>query len=118
MGVYHFSCGHHGSDGTWSKGTKQLDALCAACRDARIGDVIPFVRHGQVPSGGASRNHRDGTAEAGVSVYEVVAGETKYCGWHFDIAERPVYRGTGRIVGWGSDGEPLVQILILKKGRK
>jgi len=82
---------------------------------ARLGEVIRFARHGAPPAGGCSRNHREQTGEAGVSVYEIVDGDTQYTGWWYGIAERPLYLGTGRIVGWGSDGEPLVEILTIKK---
>jgi hypothetical protein len=74
-----------------------------------IGDVIQFIRHGDAVE--FSRNHRDGTMEAGMSVYMLVDGEVKYVGFWFDIATKPAFRGKGEIVGWGSDGEPLVKLI-------
>jgi hypothetical protein len=62
-----------------------------------------------------SHNYREGTQESGVSVYEIVDGDIQYCGWYFDIAERPLYYGKGTIIGWGSDGEPLVTVSSIKK---
>jgi hypothetical protein len=114
---YRHTCGHTSLRGLSGQGEKAIDGLCPACLEARIGQVIPFARHGAPPQG-ASRNHRDGSAEAGVSVYEIVDGEIQYCGWSFEIEKRPLYTGTGEIVGWGSDGEPLVKILTIKKAKK
>jgi hypothetical protein len=111
---YRHDCGHTSLCEPWKTGPDlPLSGLCSVCLQARIGEVITFARHGTPPVSSASRNHRDQTAEEGVSVYEVVNGEIQYCGWYFAIANRPLYRGTGRIVGWGSDGEPLVQILTI-----
>jgi len=116
---YRHSCGHTSLSEPWAHGPEVPCAdPCHPCRMARIGEVIPFIRHGAPPASGLSTNHRDGTPEEGVSVYEWKGGEAQYVGWHFAIAKRPRYRGTGRIVGWGSDGEPLVQILTIKKTRR
>lgn len=79
-------------------------------RGVEIGDEIEFVRYGRPPAGGASRNHRDGFREDGVSVYLLSGGEVVLVGWYFDIVKRPAYRGRGVVVGWGSDGEPLVRV--------
>lgn len=116
---YRHTCGHTSLYGAWEHGAEvPCSDPCHECRMARVGEVIAFARHGKPPVSGASRNHRDGTGEVGVSVYEIVDGEINYCGWYFDIADRPLYRGTGHIVGWGSDGEPLVNILTIKKSKK
>ena|SRR5687767_15718689 len=112
-------CAHTSLRDAWGKGSdEKLSGLCAECRAGRIGEVIQFVRHGQPPASGDSRNHRDGFAEGGVSVYELKDGQPQYTGWHFGIAERPAYAGKGRIVGWGSDGEPLVEILSIRLAKK
>ena|SRR5436190_22806324 len=114
---YVYTCGHKGLAGLSGHREIPCEALCAACRDARIGEVIAFARHGNPPGSGTSRNHREQTGEVGVSVYEVKGGEIQYCGWYFEIAARPLFLGTGRIVGWGSDGEPLVKILRITKAK-
>lgn len=116
--IIYYACGHEGSDGTWTRGAREDSSICPGCRTARIGTRIRFARHGAVPPAldpdpgvaGQSRNHRDQVSECGVSVYEIVDGTIEYVGWFFDIAARPLYVGTGRIVGWGADGEPCVYI--------
>lgn len=112
-------CGCHEFAGEWRgeprEAIKPLKGLCHECRKERIGASIEFVRFGSVPAEGRSRNHRDGTDEAGVSVYEIKDGAIEFVGFHFDFVDRPAYRGTGVIVGWGSDGEPLVRPVDVRK---
>ena len=98
---------------------KQADAplrgLCLDCRASRVGEIINFTRFGKPPRH-ASINHRDRTAEAGISVYENDPdGQPIFEGWHFEISKRQEYQGCGKIIGWGSDGEPLVQIIRIRK---
>lgn len=97
-----------------------LDRPCVECRAARVGQTIRFLRFGEMPESGASFNYRDRTDEDGVSVYEVLKGRAVLAGWHFGFLARTAYRGTGVIVGWGSDGEPLVgEVTGLRRiGRK
>lgn len=113
--IYQHECGHRNAipgSPLFPDETKHVPGLCLECRTARIGEVIDFVRYGSIPESGSSCNHRDRTSEGGVSVYEVRDGHPVYVGWYFGIIEREVViRGRGRIVGWGSDGEPLVEIL-------
>src|SRR5436190_946517 len=90
----HTRCGHHSTGGVWGTGrVTPIDDLCGDCRAARIGEVIDFVRFGTVPTSGRSHNHRDRTAEEGVSVYEVRDGRADLVGWHFDFLSRPAYTG-------------------------
>jgi len=103
-----FDCGHTDIGRPWGSGSVQVSGPCPACRAARIGEEIEFARFGEAPA--RSHNYRDGTSEDGVSVYEVVDGEPQLVGWYFEIVTRKEYRGRGVIVGWGSDGEPLVRI--------
>ena len=119
MAIYNrHKCGHFSTRDHWKSGPDVLvDSLCVACRAARIGEEIEFARFGRPPASGQSLNHRDGCAEAGVSVYEVVGGEPQFCGWYFNFLSRPEYRGRGIITGWGSDGEPLVKILKIRRMR-
>lgn len=119
MSIYYIrDCGHSTLKDPWKNGPDiRLDGLCMECRAARIGQEIRFVRHGTPPVG-ASRNHRDGTHEEGVSVYEIVNGKPNYIGWYFEISKRPAYSGRGVIVGWGSDGEPLVEVISIRRDKK
>lgn len=92
--------------------------LDATRRGVKVGDTIDFIRHGRPPEDGYSRNHRDGTEEDGVSVYLIDGSEVVYVGWYFGIAQRPAYRGRGTVVGFGSDGEPLVRIKSLRRAKR
>jgi hypothetical protein len=85
---------------------------CLACREKRIGTTIDFIRYGKPSS--VSFNYRDGSYENGVSVYELRDGKPIYSGWYFGFLSRPKYIGKGKIVGWGSDGEPLVRIISMR----
>jgi hypothetical protein len=85
-------------------------------RGRSVGDTVEFVRHGRPVA--KSRNHRDGTIEDGMSVYLLDGTEVVYVGFWFDIATKPAYRGTGRIVGWGSDGEPLVVATEIRRDKR
>lgn len=114
---YRHPCGHTSLYSLAGQGERPCSDPCHACRMARVGETICFARHGVPPVSGTSRNHREHTAEAGVSVYEIVDGAIQYTGWWFEIAKRPLYRGKGTIVGWGSDGEPLVQIHTIRSVR-
>ncbi len=116
---YIYECGHHGLKDAWGKGDDQaVGGLCVNCRAARVGQQIEFVRYGKLPASGSSRNHREQVAEDGVSVYEVVNGQPQLVGWHFGITDRPAYSGHGEIVGWGSDGEPLVRVQSLRRAKE
>lgn len=83
-----------------------------------IGDEIEFVRHGKAPASGTSTNHRDGTHEKGLSVYMLIDGQPHYVGYWFVIAQKPAYRGRGVVVGWGSDCEPLVEVISMKRAKE
>jgi hypothetical protein len=115
---YQHSCGHTSFYSLSGSGDVPCTDLCEACRQARCGETIQFARYGAVPTSGRSTNHRDKSQEAGVSVYEIRNGQIQYTGWWFDIANRPLYLGEGIIRGWGSDGEPVVQILAVRKASK
>jgi hypothetical protein len=75
-----------------------------------------YVRFGQLPASGRSRNHRDNLTEPGVSVYRgtltpggkkalIHLNNTDALGALF-ITNRPAYEATGTEVGRGSDNEP------------
>jgi len=79
-----------------------------------------YVRYGRLPAGGRSRNHADGTFEAGVSVYhgEMLAtgearplprGTAEWVGQvNFAGLGAALYIVAGREIGHGADGEPLL----------
>lgn len=100
--------------GTWSEKNAARNEEYRRIEEARkrgrsVGDTIEFVRYGRPVAN--SKNHRDGTIEDGMSVYMLDGIEVVYVGFCFGIVERPAYRGRGVIVGWGSDGEPLVTVV-------
>jgi hypothetical protein len=79
-----------------------------------------FVRYGRLPPNGRSRNHADGTLEAGISVYRgerLPSGEARALARtnqeqvgiaNFDHLHVPLYIVRGDVIGNGSDGEPLL----------
>ena len=120
MATYYIrDCGHETLKDMWKSGANvSLSGLCAECKTGRIGETIEFVRYGKPPASGVSRNHREDVAEEGVSVYELKSGQPDYVGFYFGSAQRPAYAGKGRIVGWGSDGEPLIEINTIRRSKK
>lgn len=77
-----------------------------------------FVRFGTIPKSGRSKNHCDGLLEDGVSVYralrvgqdvKIMPGTNQeLCGMIALKNERQCYIVTGKEVGTGSDGEPIL----------
>lgn len=118
MATYYVrGCGHFQTRDPWGKGQAvPLKGNCDDCNHARIGQEIAFIRFGVVPKEGKSKNFRDGYLENGVSVYELGEdGQPVLHGWHYEITKRQPYYGRGVIVGFGSDGEPLVKIKSIRK---
>lgn len=81
---------------------------------------VIFVRFGDLPSDGRSKNHLTDELEAGVSVYEAIERDGKISlllpsmtgsacvsmsGCFFG---KPFYEVDGTVVGTGSDGEPVL----------
>lgn len=77
-----------------------------------------YVRFGDLPEAGHSRNHADGTAEAGVSVFRgqvlpngearpLPASNQVFCSM-VNIMSRPLYVVEGDEIGTGADGEPVL----------
>jgi hypothetical protein len=93
---------------------ESYDFPCRKCSSGYdtniIGTRIEFIRYGAMPVSGFSTNHRDGTSEAGVSVYAVFDGEPRHVGFYYDIVSRTALRGSAICVGLGSDGEPLIDM--------
>lgn len=69
-----------------------------------IGETRTFFRAGTLPKSGKSFNYRDQTNEIGVSVYA-----TPFPDSLAGMTGRDWYSGTGTVVGFGSDGEPLIK---------
>ena len=86
-----------------------LGTLHARIRDClpkcEVGESRTFFRCGPPPVSGASRNYREGTSEAGVSCYW-----WPYATSLAGFADRDWYCGQGRLLGFGSDDEPIVEI--------
>lgn len=92
-------------------------------RTDRIGETIYFARYGNPPQNGLSRfmktlgrGLKSYPELKGVSVFEIVEGKEIYpIDYHYlpisVLFDRPRFTGIGEIVGWGPDGEPLVNIL-------
>ncbi len=78
-----------------------------------------FVRFGDLPTSGRSRNYASGEYDAGVSVFagrkighrvRIVLNNNQLLGtFMFDLRGRKAYIVEGRCVGVGSDGEPILQ---------
>ncbi len=78
-----------------------------------------YVRFGDLPKGGRSRNHLTGELENGVSVYDAVeidgqihvvlpSLDESACVSLSGILRRPMYEVSGRAIGKGGDGEPIL----------
>jgi len=70
----------------------------------KIGDSGTFYRSGDLPPGNRSRNGQTGQLEAGVSVYDSPTASS-FAGF----ADRPWFAGEGKVVAFGSDGEPIIE---------
>lgn len=80
-----------------------------------------FVRFGDIPALGKSKNYLTEVNEIGISVYDAVELEDgsvriifpnltySACVSLSGVIERPMYEVSGDIVGTGSDGEPLLK---------
>jgi len=106
--IQYTRCGH---TRPWCDGVREINNFCPACREARIGAEIKFVRFGAPVK--QSTNHQTGCAETGMSVYEIGVGTIRS-----EFADRPAYTGRGVIVGYGSDDEPLVRAITCRRATK
>ena len=94
-----YACGHKSEWGTEGYVSKRP---CYSCRAAKIGQRIKIVRFGTPVA--QSRNWAENRLEKGMSCYEIGVDVIRS-----EFAERAdVYIGTGVLVGFGSDDEPLV----------
>lgn len=81
-----------------------------------------FIRYGDIPTSGYSKNAATGTTESGVSVfraefsssgeYRPLLSSNQQVGSLLSLIAdgRPVYRVWGEVVGTGGDGEPTIKI--------
>ncbi len=89
-------------------------------RSLNLPDAPLFIRFGRPPKEGQSRNYATGMLERGISAYQAeynpdtglmeYAGDTGLGGAviHLMLTGKQAYLLTGRVVGTGSDGEPLL----------
>ena len=77
-----------------------------------------FLRFGDLPKNGKSKNFANGNFEAGVSAFNAEFSGNNYRPILTDVLEvtylnvvsRPAYRVWGKVVGTGADGEPLLKV--------
>lgn len=85
-----------------------------------------YLRFGEIPESGKSKNHLTGNLEIGVSVYDCVFLNGRYklvmpnlthsaCVSLSGVLERPCFLVTGVLIGRGSDGEPLLRSPVIIK---
>jgi hypothetical protein len=78
-----------------------------------------YLRYGDIPQNGLSKNHIDNTYERGVSVFNGLYNDktgqfmtkpnsNQELGSFLAMRDRPVYLVEGEPAGFGSDGEPLL----------
>ena len=96
-------------------GKPAASAAAKPAADSAPDGSVRYVRFGKPPKSGFSVNRRDGTAEAGISTHRLIKHNGE---WHLDHAgggyttrmdTRPTYELAGELVGYGSDGEPLLK---------
>lgn len=103
-------------------------AMLDEVRAAKLaGAESGYLRFGNLPECGRSRNHANGEFEAGVSVYPAIFFDdgsyelsngypTLLVGYiSFRALDIPAYRVWGENVGAGSDGEPLLKVSKIEK---
>lgn len=79
-----------------------------------------FLRFGEPPENGISKNYRDGVQEAGVSCFklsgkEIIIKTPWEIGTLGTISDRKIYIMQGEEIGSGSDGESIIKISSFKK---
>lgn len=122
-------CGRH-EFANEAEAEAHLDALLAAHNvgaQARSTGKHCYIRYGKLPTGGYSRNHRDGTLEKGVSTYSAYEmNGTLYVDMAgvdgisaaFIMGRTDIYIVSGTEVGRGSDGEPILSNAKARRTRK
>jgi hypothetical protein len=94
-----------------------------ALSDHERGAVDCYIRYGDLPRGGRSRNHDTNEYESGISVYRgkmypdgswAVDAGINQGAWCL-FSNRPVYLVSGREIGTGSDGEPVLADCVVDR---
>jgi len=78
-----------------------------------------YIRFGEIPEIGFSKNWLTGKLEEGVSCYEAIERDNAYlviipslkestCVSLASILDRPMLEITGKLIGYGSENEPLL----------
>ena len=96
-----------------------IDSANAAQAEKFANSERGYVRFGEIPECGRSRNHRDDTLELGVSCFDAEFAadgsfrllvtpvlEVSY----YSVCDRQAYRLYGERIGTGADGEPLLRV--------
>ena len=127
----HYGC-FSGSDMRWiaELAWKQAMSETVSVVDTLHGTKIrrTFIRFGDIPDSFKSKNHLTEKLEAGVSVYDAVDidGEIKIlfpdltysaCVSLSGVLDRPMYEVIGNVIGYGSDGEPLLSNITKRKAQ-
>lgn len=101
-----------------------INARAAQQADEFAGCEAGYLRYGSCPKSGRSKNYRDNTLEAGVSVFNAefaasgkyrIKGDSVQAASFYQLQDRPAYRVWGEIVGTGADGEPVLRVTKSKK---
>lgn len=111
--MYYSMCAHY--DGYSSE---LGNSYCPECQGAMLGSSIQFLRCGAAPKSGYSWNNEINDHEAGLSVFQIAEGGVV---WTHDAPtfwDRPWFLGRGTVVGFGGSGEPLVEVVAIKKATK
>ncbi len=96
-----------------------IDAMKAEQARKFAGATRGYVRYGELPEDGRSRNYRDNVQENGVSCFEAeFAADGSYRLLlnpvlevsYLTVVTRQAYRLYGEVVGTGADGEPLLKV--------
>jgi hypothetical protein len=107
---------------------KKARASVADLIRQHVGEIEPtYVRFGEVPTSGKSRNALTKTDELGVSVYRAVRVDGQWCpvvpivkGFEVNglvsfsgVCCRPMYLVKGEETGIGGDGEPVLRNIVI-----
>jgi hypothetical protein len=107
-------------DLTHIKTSQELDKVRQK-NDSKFSDVeTVYMRFGKSPKEGYSFNYMDNEKEKGVSVYEakiaddgsfrIVNANHLMEATYLQVQERPIYVLSGKEIGRGADGEPVIKV--------
>ena len=96
-----------------------IDAAKAEQSKKFSGAERGYIRFGELPEGGRSKNFRDDVLESGVSCFDAeIATDGSYRilltpalqVTYLTVMDRDAYRLYGERIGTGADGEPLLRV--------